>query len=205
MIRRVSALVFLCLFIFSLSFYAFAEDSASAPTVVTTEPDPGSSVSDHVYSNDYDTVCNVCGSIRRFVEQFDFVNSHLVLIDNDSTHLNPRVVIYTLGDIVYTGDPADENALLQLDPNPVTKWGFSEIDKITLTNPGNYIVHYKYNIEKNVVREPLVISLFDSDPEPDPISLVRINENISVIQSLLWVIVVFLVCFVFWKFFRWFF
>ena len=36
-------------------------------------------------------------------------------------------------------------------------------------------------------------------------TLSDINDNLGVIQSLLWVIVIFLVCSILWKFFRWFF
>lgn len=47
-----------------------------------------------------------------------------------------------------------------------------------------------------------------ADPEVSPsdqVTLSDLNENLNVIQSLLWFFVVVLVCSIVWKFFRWFF
>lgn len=53
------------------------------------------------------------------------------------------------------------------------------------------------SVTESTVAEP--------DASPDPVSLSDLNDNLTVIQSLLWFFVVILVCFILWKFFRWFF
>lgn len=51
-----------------------------------------------------------------------------------------------------------------------------------------------------------VSAVADSEVSPsDQVTLSDLNDNLTVIQSLLWFFVIILVCFILWKFFRWFF
>ena len=126
----------------------------------------------HTYSNDNDAVCNNCGFIRQFVEKFVFENYRVVLVDNDSTHKNVRAVIYKLGDTEYTGDPTNEDALKKIDPNAETKWAVKDVNKILLTDAGNYIIVLKYNVGTATVKEPLVIKV-----TADPKLIIDPNNN----------------------------
>jgi len=58
---------------------------------------------------------------------------------------NLRATIYNLGDKT-VADITDEAALKAIDSAAKTQWGESNINKVTFTAAGNYVVLLKYNL-----------------------------------------------------------
>ena len=131
----------------------------------------------HFYTDDNDAVCNNCGFVRQMVDTFDFVNYRVVFADSDTTHKNVRVEVYKLGDKTVT-DPTDEKALKAIDANPVTHWGASRINKILITDAGKYVLLLKYNVDKAVVKVPMVITVND-----DPKLIIDKNNKLTGIDK----------------------
>ena len=142
-------------------------------------PATGPVVCEHVYSNDNDAVCNNCGFIRQMVDQFEFVNYRVNFATSDSTHKNIRAVVYKLGDTVYTGDPTNEDALKKLDSTAVTYWGAGDVNRILITDAGNYIIVLKYNVGTATVKVPLVISV-TADPK---LIIDRNNNKLTMVDN----------------------
>ena len=133
---------------------------------------------EHAYDSDNDAVCNNCGFVRQMVDRFDFVNYRVVFSDSDTTHKNLRAVVYKLGDATVE-DPSDENALKAIDANAQTYWGASHINKILLTDAGNYVVLLKYNIGTGAaIKVPMVLSV-----NADPKLIIDKNNKITVVES----------------------
>jgi len=132
---------------------------------------------EHIYDNDRDAVCNACYAVRRMVDSFSFRNYRITLSDSDSTHINHRVVVYSLGDQT-VADPSDETLLKSVDSTPVTHWDIKNINRVLLTDAGNYVVLLKYNVETGaVVKVPLRVRV-SSAPK-----LFWENNEISVLDS----------------------
>ena len=132
----------------------------------------------HTYTDANDAVCNNCGFIREMVDQYAFVNYRVVFSDSDSTHKNIRAVVYKLGDTEYTGDPSDENALKKIDGTAVTYWGANDVNKILLTDAGNYIVLLKYNVGTTTVKVPMVITV-----TADPKLIIDKNNKLTMLDE----------------------
>ena len=98
----------------------------------------------HLYDNDFDTSCNNCSYIREVNCSYAFIDHRVVLNDENEKHKNLRVVVYKLGDKTVE-DPADEEALSEIDSDPQTHWGIKNINKILVTDAGNYVLLLKYN------------------------------------------------------------
>lgn len=110
---------------------------------------------EHIYDNDNDAVCNACWYVRNMVDEFSFENYRVKFADSDTTHTNHRVEVYNIGDHVVV-DPSDEKALKAIDSAAKTYWNANNINKIFLTDAGNYIFLLKYNVPSGVaVRVPL--------------------------------------------------
>lgn len=132
----------------------------------------------HIYSDDFDKTCNNCSYIREVSSSFEFVNYRVVLRDEDENHKNWRVVVYKLGDETVE-DPSDEEALQAIDDAAKTHWGIEEINRILLTEPGDYVLLLKYNIGENVaIRVPLEITVTD-----DPKLIVDGDNRVRMIDS----------------------
>lgn len=114
---------------------------------------------EHIYDNDNDAVCNVCYDIRGMVDTFTFADCRVTYSDGDASHTNPRVVVYNIGEHTIT-DPSDEAALKAIDSDGKTYWNGKNINKILLTDAGNYILLLKYNVPTGaVVRVPLRVTV----------------------------------------------
>ena len=130
----------------------------------------------HTYTDDNDAVCNNCGFVRQMVDTFDFVNYRIVFADSDTTHKNPRVEFYKLGDKT-VADPTSESALRAIDAGYKTYWG-AEINTILATDAGNYVALLKYNVGTATVKVPLVINV-DADPK----LIIDKNNKLTVLDS----------------------
>ena len=89
---------------------------------------------------------------------FDFVNYRVVFSDTNEDHKNFRAIVYKLGDQT-VADPSDEAALKAIDPAAETHWQAIIINRILLTDAGNYVVMLKYNVGTAVVSVPLAITV----------------------------------------------
>ena len=119
----------------------------------------------HIYDNDYDVSCNYCSDIREVNCKIDFVEYCVTLTDENEDHKNWRAVVYKLGDRTVE-DPTDEEALQAIDSAAKTHWGMNAINRIMLTDAGNYVVLLKYNMNvgKAAVKVPMVLTV-DDDPK----------------------------------------
>ena len=72
-------------------------------------------------------------------------NNKLTVIDNNGANINHRVVVYYLGDKT-VDNIYDEAVLKAIDSAPKTVWQKSDINKLTLTKGGNYVLHLCYNV-----------------------------------------------------------
>lgn len=131
----------------------------------------------HTYDHDFDTDCNICGYIRKIEGVFRFENYRVVFSDVNEMHKNIRAVVYKLGDKT-VADPTDESVLLTIDPNASTRWGVGDINKILLTDAGNYVVLLKYNVGTAVVRVPMVVSV-----SADPKLIIDKNNKLTILDS----------------------
>ena len=132
----------------------------------------------HIYDNEFDVSCNVCGDVRTVTGNYQFVNYRVVFSDEDETHNNHRAIIYKLGDKT-VADPTDETALQAIDPNAVTKWGVGDINKILLTDAGNYVVLLKYNVGTSAaIKVPMVLNV-----SADPKLIIDKNNKITAIDD----------------------
>lgn len=114
---------------------------------------------EHVYDSDNDAVCNVCYAVRNMVDVFSFEDYRVKFLDTDATHTNPRLEIYKIGDQEVV-DPSDEKLLKTIDSKPVTHWHANNINKVMLTDAGNYILLLKYNVPSGAaVRVPLRVTV----------------------------------------------
>lgn len=131
----------------------------------------------HIFDNDNDAVCNACYHIRSMVDTFTFSDCCVTYSDSDTSHTTPRVVVYNIGDHVVE-DPSNETALKAIDSKAKTYWDAKNINKILLTDAGNYILLLKYNTSTGaVVRVPLRVTV-TSAPK------LFVNENrISVVDN----------------------
>ena len=125
---------------------------------------PDACADGHTYGNDFDADCNICGEVRELNNTFKFENYRVVFADPDTTHKNLRVEVYKLGDKTVE-DPTDEKALKAIDASPATHWGAGNINKILITEAGNYVLLLKYNIGTgSAIKVPLQISV-SADPK----------------------------------------
>ena len=132
---------------------------------------------EHTYTDDNDAVCNNCGFVRQMVDAFDFVNYRVVFSDSDTTHKNPRAVVYKLGDQT-VADPSDEKALKAIDPTAETHWQAAYINKILITDAGNYVVLLKYNVGTSVVSVPMVLTV-----SADPKLIIDQNNKMTILDE----------------------
>ena len=113
----------------------------------------------HSYDSDNDAVCNACYSVREMVDVFSFEDYRVRFLDTDVTHTNPRLEIYNIGD-QKVADPSDEKMLKSIDSRPVIHWRTENINKVMLTDAGNYILLLKYNVPSGTaVRVPLRVTV----------------------------------------------
>lgn len=113
----------------------------------------------HIYDNDNDAVCNGCYHIRKMVDTYSFENYMVTFADSDPTHTTHRVVVYKVGEQTIT-DPSNETLLKSIDSKAKTYWDAKNINKILLTDAGNYILLLKYNVASGaVVRVPLRVTV----------------------------------------------
>lgn len=132
----------------------------------------------HTYDNDFDASCNGCSNFREVSSKFDFVNHYVILQDENLHHKNCRVTIYNLGNQTVE-DPADETALQMIDREPETVWGMEEINRIVLTDAGNYVLLLKYNIGSDVaIKVPMPLTIKD-----EPKLLVDSDNRITVVDK----------------------
>ena len=118
---------------------------------------------EHVYTDDNDAVCNNCGYVRQMTDEYKFENYRVVFADSNTEHKNIRAELYVLGEQTVE-DPTDEKALRAIDAGYKTYWGANDINKILLTEAGNYVVLLKYNVGTATVKVPLVITV-DGEPK----------------------------------------
>lgn len=132
----------------------------------------------HIYDNDFDKSCKNCTYERELNSKFEFVNHRVVLQDENKSHKNWRVIVYKLG-AQTVEDPADEDALLLIDAEAQTHWGITEINRITLTDAGNYVVMLKYNVGVNAaIKVPMPLTITD-----DPKLFVDSDNRITVVDK----------------------
>ena len=132
----------------------------------------------HAYDTDFDTGCNTCSNTREVDNSFKFVNYRVSLVDENKNHKNLRAVVYKLGDKTVE-DPTDEDALEAIDETAQTYWGKSEINRILLTDAGNYVVMLKYNVGNSAAfRVPMVLGV-----SADPKLLIDGNNRIMVVDE----------------------
>lgn len=132
----------------------------------------------HVYSDDFDKNCNTCSYIREVNCSFEFENYRVVLRDENENHKNWRVVVYKLGDKTVE-NPSNEEALQAIDSTAKTYWDKIGINKILLTEAGNYVLLLKYNVDNGAaIKVPLVITVTE-----EPKLLVDDDNRITVIDK----------------------
>lgn len=132
----------------------------------------------HIYDDDFDKSCNYCSYIREVNNHLGFANHRVVLRDENKNHKNWKVTVYKLGKQTVE-DPADEEALQAIDSTANTYLGIEEINKILLTDAGNYVVLLKYNIGANVTKKvPMALTITD-----DPKLIVDEDNRITVIDN----------------------
>lgn len=111
----------------------------------------------HLYANDFDTSCDQCPYTREVNSIFAYINHRVVLNDENQSHNDWRVTVFALGDKT-ADDPCDEVALTAIDSNAKTYWGISEINRILLDDPGNYVLLLKYNVGRSAaIKVPLSV------------------------------------------------
>lgn len=125
----------------------------------------------HSYDHDFDATCNTCGAVREINGVYAFENYRVVFEDTNADHKNIRAEVYVLGDKT-VADPTDEKALRAIDAAYDTVWGASSVNKIMLTDAGNYVVLLKYNVGTAIVKVPLVLSV-----SADPKLIIEPNNN----------------------------
>jgi len=132
----------------------------------------------HVYDNDFDKDCNTCFNVREVNCSFEFENHRVVLRDENEKHKNLRVVVYKLGDQTVE-DPGNEEVLQEIDSAASTHWGIEEINRIVLTDSGNYVLLLKYNIGANVaIKIPMPLTI-----KKGPKLLVDSDNRITVVDN----------------------
>ena len=131
----------------------------------------------HSYDHDFDADCNACGEVRQLNNTYKFENYRVIFVDPDTTHKNFRVEIYELGDKTVV-DPSDEKALKAIDSTPATHWGAGNINKILITDAGNYVLLLKYNVGTAVVKVPMVLSV-----SADPKLIIDKNNKLTAIDN----------------------
>ena len=132
---------------------------------------------EHTYDHDFDAICNVCGEERELAGTFKFENYRVIFFDSDNTHKNVRIEVYELGDKTIA-DPTDEKALKAIDASPETVWGASRINKILITDAGNYVLLLKYNVGTSVVKVPMELHI-----TADPKLIIDKNNKITAIDD----------------------
>lgn len=131
----------------------------------------------HIYDDDFDKSCNTCSYIREVNSVFEFVNHRVVLRDENENHKNWRVIVYKLGDQA-VDKLSDEAALQAADPAAKTYWHKKGIDKICLTEPGNYVLMLKYDDgDRAGIKVPMAITIAD-----EPALLVEEGNRICVME-----------------------
>lgn len=131
----------------------------------------------HIFDNDNDAVCNGCYYVREMVDTYKFENYGVTFVDSDTTHTNQRVVVYNIGKETVI-DPSDETLLKSIDSKAKTYWDAKNINKIVLTDAGNYIFLLKYNVASGaVVKAPLRVSVSTAP------KLFVDNNRITVVDS----------------------
>lgn len=132
----------------------------------------------HVYDDDFDNSCNDCSYVRENNCSFAVVNHRIVLRDANENHNNLRVDVYSLGDKT-AENPADEQALTGIAGEVKTYWGITSINKVLLTDPGNYVVLLRYNVGDDAeMKIPVAVTVTD-----DPKLLVDDENKINVIDK----------------------
>lgn len=132
----------------------------------------------HIYDDDFDKSCNTCSSIREVSSVFDFVNHRVVLRDENENHRNWSVIVYKLGDQTVE-NPSNEEALQALDSTAKTYSDIKEINKILLTEAGNYVLMLKYDEGDRVaIKVPMAITITD-----DPKLIIDDDNRITVIEK----------------------
>lgn len=113
----------------------------------------------HLYTNDFDTSCDQCPHTREVDSTFAYINHRVVLDDKNQSHNNWRVIVFALGDKT-AEDLYDEDALTAIDSDAKTYWGVSEINRILLNDPGNYVLLLKYNVGRSAaIKVPLSVAV----------------------------------------------
>lgn len=132
----------------------------------------------HVYDDDFDSSCNDCSHVRETNCSFAVVNHRVVLQDANEKHNNLRVDVYRLGDKTVE-NPADEETLKAIAMEAKTHWGVANINKILLTDAGNYVVLLRYNVGDDAeIKIPVAVTVTD-----DPKLLVDDENIINVIDK----------------------
>ena len=72
-------------------------------------------------------------------------DNKLVATNANIDATNIRATIYKLGENTVE-DIYNETALKKIDSAAATKWGLGEINKVQLTDAGNYVILVKYNL-----------------------------------------------------------
>ena len=131
----------------------------------------------HSYDNAMDADCNVCSAVRQTSVSLDFVNYRVVFSDSDASHKNHRAIVYKLGDATVT-DISDEKALKTIDPNAVTYWQANVINKLVITDAGNYVILLKFNVGTDTVSVPVAITVEDV-----PKLLIDNNNKLTILDE----------------------
>ena len=132
----------------------------------------------HVYDDDFDHSCNDCSYVRENNCSFAVVNHRIVLHDANENHNNLRVDVYCLGDKT-AESLTDEQALTGIASEVKTYWGITSINKVLLTDPGNYVALLKYNVGDDAeIKIPVAVTVAD-----EPKLLVDDDNKITVIDE----------------------
>jgi len=75
-------------------------------------------------------------------------NGKLNVLDTKDQYINHRATVYYLAEGT-VADIYDEAMLKAADPTATTYWGLDKINKVTLEQPGNYVVVLHYNLPKS--------------------------------------------------------
>lgn len=132
----------------------------------------------HVYDDDFDTSCNDCSHVRETNCSFAVVNHRIELYDANEKHSNLRMDVYKLGNKTVE-DPADEQALKAIDSEAKTYSGITNINKVLLTDAGNYVALLKYNIGDDAeIKVPVAVTVTD-----DPKIVVDNDNKITIVDE----------------------
>ena len=103
----------------------------------------------HIYDNDYDAVCNICGDIREITAEIipDFVADENKITINAYGLTNVKAYTFSVGDSEIS-DINDWYALKAIDPNfkSYTKETF------TISAKGNYVLRIQYTDAEGVIK-----------------------------------------------------